>query len=67
MDKSVKIFKDGKLICEIPLEMFPLQISAPLTDNNKVWSVRSYTWKLSYHKDENWKNRFDLPKGTQLQ
>jgi len=65
--RTVKIFHKGELVAEIPQDMFPLEIRVSLTNGDQQWESRSYTWKLSYHKDEHWKNRFDLPKGMQLQ
>lgn len=67
MERTVRILKNGKVVAEIPESMFPLEVKADLTNQDKVWSERSYTWKLSYHKDEGYKKIIDLPRGMQLE
>lgn len=68
MEKTVKIKKNGKVLFEISESLYPLEIEAPLMDEHYQWYEKSYTWKLSYWRDnKTWKKFLDKPRGSQLE
>lgn len=67
MEPVVKVKKNGKTICEIPLSMYPLDVEMPAVKVSGEWWVRSFTWMLSFYRDEATKQKIkEKPRGMQL-
>jgi hypothetical protein len=65
---KIVLSKHGKVIIEIPMSEFPIDVSGLFLNPEMVWKVRNFTWKLSYHKDrETYQKKLDSPKGSQLE
>ena len=65
---KIIIKKNGRLIAEIPMSDFPVDVSGMFLNGEMDWKERHFTWKLSYHRDEKtWQKFLDRPKGTQLE
>lgn len=65
--KIVRITKNGKVVAEIPAEMFPLEVTAPVVNRSGQWYEKTYSWRSSHWRDEEGTKLPDKPKGMQLQ
>ena len=67
MSDKVQVMKDGVILVELPLSMFPLDIKMPSVNVNGAWAERSYSWRITKRRDEKGQSDPEKPKGMQLQ
>ena len=67
MSETVKVLKDGIVVTEIPMDMFPLEIKMPSINVNGVWAERQYSWRITKRRDGKGQSDPEKPKGMQLQ